>query len=325
MARPSPEWLIERGVGEDRAMLIDGDEVVAAKIHWPGELYAGQLAKGVLVSKASGANRGTARLDNGAELLVSRLPRDVTEGATVTFQVTRAAIAERGRFKMAQGRCVRPAEMDKAIAQDAGPLPQGKEVTRFPSGLWEEVWFAASEAALPFTGGQLVIDAVPAMTLIDIDCSWPEEAYHNAIPTIARGLRWFDIGGNIGIDFPTIVDKRDRKAYDARLAECLDGWSHESTAMNGFGFVQLVARLNGPSLLHRFATSRTATCARAAMRAAERVEGAGETLLIVNPAIKSKIKPEWLDELRRRTGREVRIEVDPGLALEAPHAQIVSL
>ena len=31
-----------------------------------------------------------------------------------------------------------------------------------------------------------------------------------------------------------------------------------------------------------------------------------------------------LDELRRRTARDVRIDTDPGLALEAPHAQLVS-
>jgi hypothetical protein len=28
-------WLIEQGIGEDRAVLLDGSEVVAAKIDWP--------------------------------------------------------------------------------------------------------------------------------------------------------------------------------------------------------------------------------------------------------------------------------------------------
>jgi hypothetical protein len=46
--------------------------------------------------------------------------------------------------------------------------------------------------------------------------------------------------------------------------------------------------------------------------------------LRVHPALKAKLKPEWLTELARRTGREVRVETDPGLALEAPSAQIVS-
>ena len=94
--------------------------------------------------------------------------------------------------------------------------------------------------------------------------------------------------------------------------------------MNGFGFVQLVARLEGPSLLHRMATSRVGAAARMALRRAERVEGAGITLLTVHPALKAKLKPEWLEELEKRTGRQVRIETDPGLAIEAAAAQIIS-
>ena len=34
-------------------------------------------------------------------------------------------------------------------------------------------------------------------------------------------------------------------------------------------------------------------------------------------------KPEWLAELARRSGREVRWETNPALALEAPQAQLV--
>ena len=93
--------------------------------------------------------------------------------------------------------------------------------------------------------------------------------------------------------------------------------------MNGFGFVQLVARLEGPSLLHRFATSRLGMAARMALRRAEMVEGAGATLLTVHPALKTKLRPEWLAEVKRRTGRPLRIETDPGLAIEAAAAQIV--
>ena len=39
--------------------------------------------------------------------------------------------------------------------------------------------------------------------------------------------------------------------------------------------------------------------------------------------LKAKLKDEWLAELARRTGREVRIETDPGLAIEAAHAQLL--
>ena len=49
----------------------------------------------------------------------------------------------------------------------------------------------------------------------------------------------------------------------------------------------------------------------------------GLLLLAVHPALKAKLKQPWLDELARRTGREVRVESDPGLAIEAAHAQLV--
>lgn len=163
------------------------------------------------------------------------------------------------------------------------------------------------------------------MAVIDVDGDGnPRELSRAAIPAIARALQWFDLGGNIGIDFPTIEAKADRKAIDEALAEALAGWPHERTAMNGFGFVQLVARLEGPSLLQRFAASRTGMCARMALRAAEMAAGSGRVMLLsIHPALKAKLKPEWLDELARRTGKELRIETDPGLALEASQAQIV--
>jgi hypothetical protein len=164
------------------------------------------------------------------------------------------------------------------------------------------------------------------MTLIDVDGdAAPRELALAAVPVISRALRWFDLGGSIGIDFPTLQTKTDRRAVDEALAEALADWPHERTAMNGFGFVQLVARLEGPSLLHRFAAARVSMCARAALRRAELVEGPGALLLTVHPAIRSKLKPEWLEQLARRSGKQVRIETNPALALEAAHAQMVGI
>jgi hypothetical protein len=58
---------------------------------------------------------------------------------------------------------------------------------------------------------------------------------------------------------------------------------------------------------------------------AERCDGAGSVLLLrVHPALPGKIRPEWLEELARRTGKELRIETDPALALEAPSAQLLA-
>ena len=319
----APEWLIEQGIGEARALLVQGEEVLAAKLLWPGELAAGDILPARLFSKPAGSRRGVAALETGSEVLVDHLPRDLTEGQSFTLRISRAPIAERGRLKRAQGRFV---PKDEAQLPAPGtPFTTGRQVRQFPAGLWEDVWHSASSGTMEFAGGEILCSATPAMTLIDVDCAWPQEAYFNAIPLIARALRWFDIGGNIGIDFPTILDKGDRKACDNRLEEYLADWPHERTAINGFGFVQIIARLEGPSLLHRFATSRTGMCARYALRVAERAEGHGAVLeLRVHPALKAKLKPQWLEELTRRSGKQVRVETDPGLALEAPQAQILS-
>ena len=315
------EWLIEHGIGETRALLVEGDAVLAARLHWPGELVAGARVTGQLPTKLKGSRRGIVALDNGAEALVDQLPPQVTEGQMLDLVVTRAPVAERGRLKRAQ---VRTAAPDSHTPPPA--WTQGRAVPQFAQGLWEEVWHAASAGQIDFAGGSLLVSVTPAMTVIDIDGEGrPRDLALAAIPAIGQALRWFDIGGNIGVDFPTIQDKAERKAVDAALDAELADWPHERTAMNGFGFVQLVARLEGPSLLHRFATSRTGMCARHALRVAERAAGHGPVLeLRVHPALKAKLKPEGLADLARRTGREVRVESDPGLALEAPSAQIVA-
>lgn len=317
-----PEWLIEDGIGETRALLVEGEQVLAAKLLWPGELAAGARVSGRLTAKLKGTRRGVALLDGGTQALVDHLPPHLTEGQRLDLIITRAPLAERGRLKRAQAR---------VVAGDApaapSPLAEGTMIRRFPAGLWEEVWHAASSGSLEFSGGEVLVSVTPAMTVIDVDgIGAPREVALAAIPAIARALAWFDLGGNIGIDFPTLAAKDDRRAVDEALGAALAGWPHERTAMNGFGFVQLVARLDGPSLLHRFTTSRTAMCARYAVRVAERAEGHGPILeLRVHPALKARLKPDWLAELARRTGREVRLEADPGLALEAPSAQILSL
>jgi hypothetical protein len=66
--------------------------------------------------------------------------------------------------------------------------------------------------------------------------------------------------------------------------------------------------------------------ARMALRRAELAvdTGTGRVLqLTVHPALTAKLKQPWLEELARRTGREVRIATDPGLAIEAANAQLL--
>ena len=312
-----PEWLVEEGIGETRALLLDGDTVLSAKCRWPGELHAGNALAAKLTTKRG--TRGTALTGDGREVLVDKLPRDASEGSTLELRITRAAMTERGRYKLPSARPV------SVVAVTDDPFDIGKRVHRFPAGAWEDVWHAASSGEVAFDGGSLLFAVTPAMTLVDIDGDLdPRTLALAAVEPLALALRQFDLGGSIGIDFPTLEAKADRKAVDAALESALAGWPHERTAMNGFGFVQIVARLEGPSLLHRFATSRVGMAARMALRRAEMVEGAGATLLTVHPALKAKLKAEWIAEVERRTGRALRIETHPGLAIEAATAQIVT-
>ena len=319
-----PEWLIERGIGETRALLIEADRVMAARLHVDGDLVAGSIHRGRLAETAKGTRRGTVRLASGHDVLVERVPAGTAHGSALSVLITRAAMAEATRAKPAQAR-VAAADMPRDDSPVFANLPNARDVTRFPDGSWEELWTDAATGQLAFAGGTLTIEPTAGMTVIDIDGHMPPRTLAlAAVPVIAEAVRRFDMGGSLGIDFPTLAAKSDRKAIDTALAEELSDWPHEQTAMNGFGFVQIVARLERPSLVHRFAYDPEGMAARFLMRQGERVEGSGPVLeLTANPAVAAKLTDAWLTELARRTGRTVRVAARDTVAITGGHAQIV--
>jgi len=240
--------------------------------------------------------------------------------------VVRSAISEAGRSKLAHARptedAVRPAPGLIEKLQLEGHTP--RLVHRFPGAGWDELMGDAFARSIAFDGGAILLCPTPAMTLIDIDGTLPPVALaFAAVPAIAAALRLFDIGGSVGIDFPSLQDKVDRRAVDTALAAQLADWPHERTAMNGFGFVQIISRLERPSIIQRIEHSPAAAAARLLLRRAEGVGDPGAILLTSHPAVQAKLAPHWLDELARRTGREVRVESNPALALESGFAQAV--
>lgn len=316
------EWLVEQGIGEERAILVEHGDVLAARLRWPGGLEAGQVEDARLIARTANSRRGTARFANGMEALVDGLPHDVSEGQTLRLVVTRAAMAERGRLKRAQARPTQNApRAAPSLAQELG----ARVVQRFAPGLWEDLFADACTGECAFSGGALSITATPAMTLVDIDGTLPpRDLALAAVQPLARALARLDLAGSIGIDFPTLPDKNDRKQVDGALERALGDWPHERTSMNGFGFVQIVARLARPSLLHLCARDPAGAAARFLLRQAEQVDRPGTLLLTCDPATHTALRPAWLEELSRRSGREIRVAIDQGLAMGGGFAQAVT-
>ena len=265
----------------------------------------------------------------GTIALIDALDPGLTEGVTLAVRVARASIAERGRTKLP---LVRPAGNAAPGAPDfAAQLPSHPARVLLPTDRafddagWDDVVEQAVSGTVSFPGGSLTISPTPAMTLIDVDGMPPLQALAlAAVPAIASVLARLDIGGSVGIDFPSLSGKQDRQAVDIALERALTGWKGERTAMNGFGFVQLVSRLEGPSLVARFARHPAGAAARVLLRQAERVAGPGTLLLVCHPAVRHAVKPEWEAELARRTGRVVRWQEDTGLALHGGFAQALA-
>ncbi|CAH0495856.1 ribonuclease E/G [Novosphingobium sp. CECT 9465] len=327
----SAEWLYEAGIAEERAILVSRGQILSARIEWGDPVRPGLITPARLIKRHHDAKRGTVRLNDGTEALIDQLPRDATEGVTLTVRVVRAAIAEKGRTKLpvtrpATGEAPTPAPTLREEIEASGARLRIVPITGndLASHGWDDLVEQAFTGEIPFAGGSIIVSPTPAMTLIDIDGALPPlKLSLAAVPVIADALHRLDIGGSIGIDFPSLPDKKDRQHIDKALADALIDWTGERTAMNGFGFIHLVARLERPSLVARFARQRSAAAARILLRAAERVAEPGVLLLSAHPVVLDAIKPEWEAELARRTGRTVRRQPEPKLALTGGHAQAV--
>lgn len=301
-----PEWLYEDGIGEARAALVDDDHILAARIELPGTLRVGTIARARLTE------RSVATLDDGEEVLLDRAPSGVTLGASLTIEVVREVIPEPGRAKRARGRAVDAepapgADLLARITRSAHPVRvlHAHEADALEAAGWSEVMEEAQTGEIAFSGGALRMTPTPAMTLFDVDGEGPTDVLAlRAAVAVAHAIRRHAIGGSIGIDFPSISGKALRNDVAAALDAELPG-PFERTAVNGFGFLQVVRPRPRASLPERLRQDATSAAARATLRMIERTPPGASNRFRLPSAVRERIesRDDWMAALMRRTGR----------------------
>lgn len=328
------EWIYDAGIGEDRAILVENGEIIEARIERHDGIKPGLITSAQLLTRVVEGTRGIVRLDGGNEALLSPLPKGINEGASLMVEVTRAAIDEKSRFKLPQARPALDTVPREAPTLLGGITESGIAVRRYhayePDSFehhgWSELLDEGRTSIIRFEGGSLQVALTPAMTLFDIDGDMKPGALSlAAAKEVAHAIRRFDVQGNIGVDFPALNDKAERN----KVAEVFDSEMRspcERTAINGFGFMQIVTRRTGQSLFemlhYRGVTAHTLEL----LRRAERCVDAGSMRLVVQPAVYALLekRPDWISELAKRTGRAVSLREDTKLAMGGGYVETVS-
>ena len=318
------EWLFEAGIGEARAALVEDGRIVEARIEREGE---GPRVGAVVAARLAETGKGalvTLDLPGAPQAALASVPPGASIGARLTVEITRMALRERGRDKPARARVTDAAVTGAAVT--SGPdlrariAARGLPVAdlaapgadRLEQAGWSELIDHVRTGHWPFAGGALWVDTTPAMTLIDIDGEGDALSLARAGAVAAtQVIRCCDIGGSIGIDFPSLSGRAERQAIDALVDELLPQ-PFERTAVNGFGLMQVIRRRARPSLIEQVRFDAIATDAALLLRQAERATGAGLLQLCARPAVIDRIAthPHWIEDLQRRTGRRAELVAD---------------
>ena len=325
------EWLYEAGIGEARAALIEQGRNIAAEIEADDDgVRAGTIAEARLTRIVIPGRRAIVTLETGEEALIEPVPGGVSEGGRLLVEIHRAALPEPGRAKLALARwagadAVAVAGPDLRARIAAGGDRVSRLLAHQPDGLelagWSELIDEATTGHAEFDGGALRLSLTPAMSLIDVD-GWlaPGDLAVAGAAAAARMILRHGLSGSIGIDLPTAGSKAARLAA-ADAIDALLPQPFERTAVNGFGFLQIVRRRPRASLPERIQGDPVGVAARALLRRAERTPGAGMRTLSATPAVIALIerRQDWRDELASRIGAAIGLRADPRLAISAGH------
>lgn len=310
------EWLYEAGIGEARAALVSRGRIWKARIEVDGaEPREGMVARARLVERNGPRTGKVALPDKLGEALIEPLPPGITQGASLTVRIVREAIMERGRRRLpkavpSEGPLHPGPTLRERIAATGIPIVElrAHQPDALEAAGWSEVLDEAITGDIAFPGGWLRMAVTPAMTLFDVDGPPPHVALSIAAAhAAAQAIERHGIGGSIGIDFPTLADKAERVAAAAALDAALPQ-PFERTAINGFGFLQVVRRRTRASLPEAILADPVGHAARAALRIAERVPPpVPDTHIVPEPVARWLARrPDLIDELARRTGVAAR-------------------
>ncbi|HKT75177.1 MAG TPA: ribonuclease [Sphingobium sp.] len=325
------EWLYEEGIGEARAALIEKGQLVEAQVEREGDAArAGAVIQGKLVRAVIPKKRGIARLISGEEVLVEPIPPKIAEGATVLLDILREAIPEEGRAKLAKGRIAQPGskahpapsllQRIRATGIPVLPCPAHEE-DRFEAHGWSELMEEAISGDIGTEEAALRIFPTPAMILIDVDGSMPPAKLGpKGAKLAAQAIRRMGLTGSIGIDLPTMNNKDERAVASAQIDKYLP-LPFERTAVNGFGFVQIIRRRERMNLMELLRADPVETAALALLRRAERHGQGGPATITAAPAIIDRLHKAqpWIEQLARRRGGAIGLKADPSLAISAGH------
>ncbi len=311
-----PECLCEKGIGENREALIENDEILEARISLDGIVGAGMIIEAKLIDVGRNGRNAIA-VAEGQEYLLRETPRGISEGTRFDLEVTRSKIPGTEPWKRPLGRAAEPLSRGDR-SSESSVAPAGD---RLGAAGWNDLIEEARNGVVRFAGGELRISPTPAMTLIDVDGHLaPDELAVTGAREAAKAIRRLDIGGSIGVDLPTAGSKPARQnaaaAIDAALPQ-----PFERTAVNGFGFVQVIRPRRQASLVE-LAQDRAPFEARALLRRIA-FEPPGPKRIVAHPAVIAVLeaRPDWLDALARQVGGPVGLRGEATLPMSGGYGE----
>ncbi len=310
----SPDWLAEHGIGETRAVRVEAGEIVAARILLEGIVPAGSI----LAARLARAGKPAIAAAEGHEYVLREGAAGATEGQSIAIEVLRESIPGAEPWKRPLARIV--GEEPREARFDAEELAFPSPHDRLEEAGWSDLLEEARSGIVAFAGGALRVSPTPAMTLIDVDGTLPTVDLAMAgAKAAAQAILRHGIGGSIGIDLPTVQGKEQRAAIGAAVDAILPN-PFERTAVNGFGFLQIVRPRRHASLFE-LAADRPAFEARALLRQAAREKGA--IRLAVHPSVHAALeaRPEWIGALSRQVGGPVALRADAKRTISGGHAE----